>query len=180
MTKDKISLEYPVRFVSEEPFRFVRKVESGPPDRMAFYFHRAESLLSGRAKIKLTPEIRAMLERHYARCRKTAEKLGPLSPEIGELFSFIDIVSALKPRRYVLLNRVTGRGREKLAEKAERHDQLIIDTWQADKTDIFNLGLVNDKLPKKDDTGRPVKKFLEKRFRRQVVRLRAAGKLPPK
>jgi hypothetical protein len=142
------------------------------PHGMAFYFHRAESLLSGRAKIKLTPEIWDMLERHLAEARKIAAKPDPLTArEQAALYVLIEIVSSLKPRNSLLLNRATGRGREKLAEKAERHDQLIINTWRADETDIFNLDLVNDKLPKKD-------KFLEKRFRRQVARLRAGGKLP--
>jgi hypothetical protein len=153
---------------------FERYLKEHPqkPDRMAFYFHRAESLLSGRAKITMTPEIRDMLERHLALCRKIATKLGPLNTETGELFVLVEIVSALKPRLNILLNRATGRGRAAIATNVARHDELIIDTWQATETDIFNLNLVNDKLPKKE-------KFLEKRFRRQVVRLRADGKLPP-
>jgi hypothetical protein len=109
-----------------------------PPDPhgMAFYFHRAESLLSGRAKTKMTPEIRAMLERHLAEARKIAAKPGPLNlPEEKALRVLVEIVSNLKPRIHLLLNRATAKAREELA-KQTKDDVLNVIIAEETKPDL--------------------------------------------
>lgn len=116
------------------------------PHGMAFYFHRAESLLSGRSKIKMTPEIWGMLDDHLAESRIIAAKPDPLTTkEKAALYVLIEIVSNLKPRIHLLSGRATAKARAELALKT-KDDVLNAIIAEEDKPGLKRstlLGRVN-------------------------------------
>jgi hypothetical protein len=142
--------------------------------------HHLQRAENGLVKAQLPDAKRRELKIQLADVRaKIAAMLPGYGISVGEMLT---INEALRPiREFGFRQRFnddqTKPAHEGNRRKAALHDQLIIDTWQADKTDISNLKLVNDKLPAKE-------RFLlasgEKRFNRRKVLLRAAGLIAPK
>ena len=78
------------------------------PHGLSYYIRRAEDLLAGLTATKesLTPDDRALLERHLERAREIAPKPDPLAlKDKRALYTFIEIIGALGPRLQTLRDR---------------------------------------------------------------------------
>jgi hypothetical protein len=119
--------------VTEDPLEPLRRAEaakSPDPHGLAYYIRRAEDLLAGLTDTKesLTPEARALLERHLAPVREIASKPDPWAlKDKRAVYTFIEIISALSPRFQTLRDRARNSSAAKArAAKSRKHGRDVI------------------------------------------------------